>query len=499
MILLSNIKEDLSINESIKNKILIAEGNIIGCLWKDPSLFGECELNKKELSEDGLFYYTLGERLFKLKHDVFDEMAVLSLLEGNRELKERWDNYGGYKTIKELMNVSNVENIYGYIEMLDKYIVLKKLNQRGFDVSRDWSKFEQMTPTQIIDYVEYELLNIELESSTSDIEFEQLYFTEEEIAEVEQGLYVGLNYSKHCPQLNYLTMGIPKGDLTMFGSYVNGGKSSFVTSNIIIPIAESGIKVHVISNEQRSQVYKFLLAIYVMVNDLNYYKLTRKKLKGGKWSNEEKEMFLKANEIIKSKYPNITFSKTYDYDMQKVCQIIKRQAKRGCELFVYDTMKGDNLTDGSVWQSLIEDSKKLFQTASKEDVAVVVTFQLALHSLQKRFLDLSVLANGKQVSEVFSEIILFRDIFSDEYTGEKEDIHCYQLMRDESTGAYLKDPATGQTMKKEITLTPNKKYKLFFLSKTRNDENGVCLVYEFDGAWNIWKEVGRANVKNIGL
>lgn len=231
---------------------------------------------------------------------------------------------------------------------------------------------------------------------------------------------------------------------------------------------------------------------YVLTNDLHYYRLTRKKLKSGKWTVEDKAMIEKAREIIDEKYsPYIAFVKTYDYDMGKIKKVVKKLSKRGLELVVYDTMKGDNLTDGQVWQGLIEDSKDLFQIVSKEGVAGVVTYQLALSQLQRRFLGLDCLSNAKQVGEVFSEMIFFRDIFSDEFKGQKHDIKPYKFKRDAN------GKLTG--IKEEIVLDPNKVYKIFFHVKTRNDAVGTALVYEFQGHINKWEEIGYARVENTGF
>ena len=74
------------------------------------------------------------------------------------------------------------------------------------------------------------------------------------------------------------------------------------------------------------------------------------------------------------------------------------------------------------------DSKELFQIVSKNNLAGVVTFQLALSTKNKvRILDEGVLSNGKQVAEVFSEMIGFRDIWSDEFSGEDSDIKPYKI------------------------------------------------------------------------
>ena len=106
----------------------------------------------------------------------------------------------------------------------------------------------------------------------------------------------------------------------------------------------------------------------------------------------------------------------------------KRFSKIGGEVLVYDTMKADTSENDSTWLALLNDSKELFQIVSKNNLAGVVTFQLALSTKNKvRILDEGVLSNGKQVAEVFSEMIGFRDIWSDEFSGEDSDIKPYKI------------------------------------------------------------------------
>lgn len=154
----------------------------------------------------------------------------------------------------------------------------------------------------------------------------------------------------------------------MFASYTNGGKTSFVFENIVVPIAEQGIKVCIISNEQDSIVFKDLLCLHVLNKELNYDKITRTKLRELDFApnSQEEEYFRKANKIVKEKYNDkIVFERVYDYSMTNVKRTIKKLAKQGFELFIYDTFKVDSTTD-TIWQSFLNDSKELFQVSSKE-------------------------------------------------------------------------------------------------------------------------------------
>lgn len=265
--------------------------------------------------------------------------------------------------------------------------------------------------------------------------------------------------------------------------------SSFVFENMILPITESGTKCCVISNEQRSKDFKYLLLIHILTQELDYWDLTRKKIKQGKFSDEQLEMLNKAKQISKEKYGSIKFIKLFDSNMNRVKQVIKKLSKVGYQVFLYDTMKSDDEIDGVMWQQLLIQSRKLFQIASKENIAIICTYQLALHTLNKRFLDASCLSNAKQIKEVFSEMVYMREIWEDEYTDEKFDIKPYRIKKDEN-GEYSK-------VKKPITLDEGKKYMVVFLDKTRNDEDKQQLLYSFNGRYNIWKEIGFARAINL--
>lgn len=469
--------------DKLKEKISIAEGQLVGLLLKEPKLIDDYDINRKNLSTDGLFYIGIINKLLEKGIEVIDEVSFVTEVD-NLGLKDLYEKYGGYKTIKELSNIVNVKNADGIVDDWMKWQLIKHYYEKGFlNIEMHWDKLLLMNSNQVVSFMEHGIADTDLNVCT-DINIENLNLTDEEIDDILDGTNIGINYGKHSPTLNYMTMGLPKGDLTMFTSYTNGGKSSYVMNNIIIPCAEQKVMSAIVANEQRSLVFKLLLQTYVLTERLNYWKIDRKKLKSGKWSDEDRKMIEKARKIIREEYaPYIHFIKLFTYDMSTVKKIAKKLSKQGLEILCYDTMKYSG-NDESTWTSLINDSKDLFQICSKENLAGVVTFQLAPNLKSKvRCIDVDCLANGKQVAEVFSEMIGWRDIWNDEFEDEPCDIKPYRLKKD-ANGKF-----TNQHEK--VVLDRNKKYKIFFLFKTRNDDVGNALVYEFKGYQNKWIEVAR--------
>ena len=471
-------------SKKLEENILKAEGMLCGLILKNPDTLLDYVINHRLLSEDALFYIGIVNKLLEKGINVVDEISFSN----ETQLLSMYDKYeklGGFKTIKELMDIIDVRNADAIIENFSKWNLIKKYNQKGIlDLDKLWEKASLMTSSQLVDFIEYQINDNDIEVC-NDIQEETLDLTEQEITDIIQGLNMGINYGKHSHILNYLTMGLPKSDLTMVASYTNGGKSSFVTNNVIIPISEQKIKICIISNEQKSIVYKLLLLTYILTEKLDYWNINRKKLKSGQWSDEDKKQIAKAREIIKNEYaPYIKFYKVYDYDMKKVNKIAKKFSKIGGEVLIYDTMKYSG-EDDSTWMSLLQDSKDLFQICSKNNLAGVVTFQLAIRTKNKvRIIDESLLSNGTQVAEVFSEMIGFRDIWDDEYDGGDADIKPYKYKKD-ANGKFTKEKEYFK-----ITKDSTKKYKIFFHFKTRNDDVGTQILYEFQGYQNKWIEKG---------
>lgn len=467
------------------------EATFIFCLYKQPDLFGDyLKLNENGdetiITNDGKYYFNLGKQMYLQGYKSFDHVTIYSFLETKPTLKKRFEVLGGYKSIEELRGLVNVENVDAYYDTIVKMNFLIKLHEKGFNVLTNLEKFKSMTSQQVYDWYDFMLNNFGIQTS-QDIEVESLEIDDKFLKECDEGEAMGVSYGKRCPLLNNFTLGVPLGELYMFGGYSGSGKSSFVFGNMIIPMTEAGRKCVVISNEQRSKDFKYLLLVHILTQDLDYWGLTRKRIKQGKFTDEQWEMLRKAEEISKEKYGNIRFVKMFNNDMNRVKQVIKKLSKVGYQIFMFDTMKSDDEIDGAMWQQLLIHSRKLFQIASKENIALICTYQLALHTLNKRYLDASCLSNAKQIKEIFSEMVYLREIWQDEWEDEKYDVKPHTFVKTED----------GKYRRQTVELDPRKKYMVLFLDKTRNDEDKRQIIYEFNGRFNLWKEVALCTVTNL--
>lgn len=468
------------------------EAPFVFCFWKDPDLYDDYKFvnDKKDetlKSEDAQFYFNLGKALYDAGFRKFDNITVYGFLQNKPNVKETFEDYGGYREVENLKQLVNVENVDAYFDKIAKLNTLEALCELTFNSFEDVSKFDKMSSQQVYDYFEYKLNDISI-ASTHDVEEESLVIDDKFIEECNTGDAVGISYAKNCPIMNYLTLGVPLGEMFMIAGHSGVGKSSFVFENMVLPMAEEGVKVAIVSNEMRSKDYKIMLLAHILTKELNYWGLTRKQIKMGHFTNEQREMLNKAKKISQEKYSNLGFIKLFDNDIGKVLKYIKKKSKRGYQIFVWDTMKSDDSLDEKMFLQLLINSRKVFQLASKENIAIIPTYQLALYTVNQRYLDASCLANGKQIKEVFSEMIYMRQLWQDEYTGEKYDCKAYQLQKNED-GKYTK-------VKRMIELDKDKKYIVAFLDKTRNDEDKQQVLYEVNGRFNSWKEIGYCNILN---
>lgn len=469
-----------------------AEATFVFCLWKQPDLYDDFQrVNENDdhtlKTEDGVFYFSLGRQMFNQGFKSFDNVTIYTFLEGKPTVKKHFEELGGYATVSELCGLVNPENVDAYYDKVAKMNTLMTLYDKGFPVLNNMDRFSKMTNQEVYDYFDYILNSVSIKN-THDIDIETLEIDEKFLADCNDGSAQGISYGAHCPILNYLTLGTPLGDMYMFAGHSGVGKTSFVFENMILPMTNDGVKCAVISNEQRSKDFKQLLLVHILTTELEYWGLTRKKLKMGKFTDEQWEMLRKAKDISKKKYSNIQFVKLFDNDMNKVKRIIKKLAKLGYQVVMFDTMKSEDEIDDAMWQQLLIHSRKLFQITSRENISLICTYQLALHTLNKMYLDASCLSNAKQIKEVFSEMVYARPLWDDEFPGEKFDVKPYQLKKDDS-GKYT-------NVRKLIPLDKEKKYIVAFLDKTRNDDDKIQVLYEFNGRFNRWKEIGYCSVFN---
>lgn len=467
-----------------------AEAGWVFSLWKNPELYAEYMYVNEGKDEtlrnpDAVFYYRLGKNMYLSGYKKFDHLSITTYLEDKPEVKKRYENYGGYHEIEEIESIVDPSNVDGYFDAIIKANMLTSLCRKYNEVFEDVDRFASATSEDV--YNAFELLNsaVSLKDAHSE-NAESLAVDDSFIEKLVAGENIGFNYGRFAPILNYTTLGCAPGSLYMVAGHSGTGKSSFVFGAMIMGLHYAGVPTAIISNEMGPDTYKILLLEHILTVDMNYFGLTRKALKIGKFTEDQMEKIREAEKISQEEYSDIVFVKMFDNNIDKIIKYLRRLRAKGVQCVLYDTFKSDDSADTSLlWQSLMIDARRLFQCCSKLGICCITTYQLALHTTNQRYLDAGCLSQSKQIKEVYETMVYFRPLWDDEYSGEKFDVHPYRI-----------STRNGVRVKEEIQLDKDEKYLLLFLDKTRADEDKQVLIYQWKARFNQWKELGFAKVFN---
>lgn len=482
-----------------------AECAFVFCCWRNPELFDSYNKinvgNDKTLrNKDAQFYWAMGKAMRQAGLNRFDPISIDTFLTGKDKAREKFEEYGGFNSVNEIMSLVKEDNADAYYGILNKMNSLETWAVKTDELLSDVRKFDWLSNDDV--YNAFEEINNSISINTSyDERVESLAIEDSFLEHLEQGEDVGYNYGKYCPLLNYITLGAAPGSLFMIGAHSGVGKSSMIFENMVMGLHyQKGIgKIGIISNEMKIDTYRHLLLIHILTKDMKYYGLTRKQLKIGKFNAEQKEKLAEAIRRSREEYSDIQFVKLYDNSMPKILKYITQMAHNSTAAVVYDTLKADEyMGNKSMWETLLIDSRKLFQLCSRLNVVCFTSYQLALHTQNIRYLDATCLSNSRQIKEVYETILMMRPVWDDERTPEdKHYIKPWKFKQDENYKYVLDE--NGKRIKETITLDPDEKYMIVFVDKTRSDEDKQTILYRWRGRFNDWKEIGYCSVSNAHI
>ena len=454
------------------------ECNFIFSLFKDPTLissYSNVENNKDILTPDGIFYYGLVQALDKAGISTFDEMSIMTYLEDKPSTKRGYEERGGFASVQEIENVTNVDNVEYYYDALCKSNLLIRLYDKHFPVLENLKKLASATCEQVYDYFDYMLSN----TSVDKVEHTQVVDMNDGydafIDEWDKGSGVGLRIGSGM--LNYTMAGLQEG-LTLHGAHIGKGKTTSMILLYVLPTIKDGKNVVILSNEQTESVFRQTLLGVVMFNELHkpISGMNRQKIKRGEYTAEQKQGLREAAAWLKEEgRGRVKFIPLKDYSVHSIRRIVAKYAKIGYPLFILDTLKPEVET-GDAWAEFSEAAKSLFLIAHNNKIAMLCTCQLSGESMSRNYLDLSCTGKSKAIAETAEAVVFFRHIRHEEY----DKIKVFTWEKDEA----------GVRNKTDVTLDPNKSYIEIFLAKNRNGKTEPQIVCEFDEDFLRIKDVG---------
>ena len=477
-------------------KIKLVEGNVVFSLFSDLDKLYDI---KDSINPDTMFtlpesryYYSLALGLYNSKYKKVDNVAIETFLSDKPKTKEVFDEYGGYETIREMCDIVDTSNFDVYFDKLKKYFLVRNLKKKGF--SFDNIDIESLNSTEIYDIFDYILnetyLDVGMDSDIVELEMGDDYFQE-----LVEGKGLGVSIATRLPRLNYELSGLRKKEVGLLSALSGAGKSSMLVECFILPLVEQGIKVGMISNEMVINKIKDMILVSILTSQFKYFKINRKKLKTGNFTVEDKNMLKKAMEYNnKNIKPYLQFVELYTYDTGITNKIMKKMARSGVEFICYDVLKPSNFADARYYGEMVEVSKNMSEQAKKLDIGVILTQQIANHSINVRYLNRSCLSASKQVVEIVDFHIMLRTVWDDEYGGENNDLEVFNFQKDKE-GNYIREE--GKSIKEIVSLDRDKRNLVMFLDKNRNGKEEVCYSLVHNGDFNRFYELGYCTPSHV--
>ena len=482
-------EEKLKCAKQVKEYKVACEANIVSIFYKKPELMYDYQLKLEDFSENTwrVYWQIAYDIIVKEKKSVLDDITVGLYLEKHSKLKQKYDEYGGYDTIDKATEYIKTSNISGYVNELKKWETVIRMIASGFPVTDHIKEFVDMSLDEI--YKEYDALlnHIFINAEEDVMSYSLSDGIYDLIEQLNKGIAVGLPYD-NMPTLTKETGGQLPGNITLVGGLSNMGKTTLTRTMLIPSAVKYGERLVILVNEEGKAKWQRELIVWV-ANNIYKTDLQKFVVRDGKFSDEVKELLYKCADWISEKSENnmLTIIPFARYETQKAIRVIKKYASLGVKYFILDTYKADaGSRSDRMWLDMQQNMVDIYDTVKAEggkNVHITITFQLAKSSARQRFYSQDNIGMAKSIIDPASTCLMLRDVFEDEYTGEKNALKVYRL------------DGKNNKSKIPVKLDHDKHYQLIFIVKNREGAaNSIQIVCEHDMSRNLLKEVGFTSV-----
>lgn len=279
----------------------------------------------------------------------------------------------------------------------------------------------------------------------------------------------------------------------MLGAYSSVGKSSWWVS-VIMSLLTKGHKVLMVSNEMPIEMFKKQCLSFILCKYLFYYRCSKKKMTEGNFTEEDKEMIRAAMDYMNQFDHCFKFIRLQDSNFELVKKKIRNNVLiNDFDVVIYDTFKMDYSTSTNMkeYAKLIKDSRDLDVLAKKYNIVMLASIQLSMNTINQLYLTSNCLSQSKQIVEVLENLLLMRNLLPEEM-DPTDALYCnpFKYVQNEE----------GSWEEEAIELDASKNYKVLFINKARNgansDSTGTQLLYDFQGEFGLFNEIGYTRVRH---
>ena len=484
------------------------EAYLVVSLFKKPELLQQYDEEKIRLEHfenaEWKFFYAIARKLYNKGITNLDEVSALQFVSEKSGLKNKYDEYGGWQTIDDVMEIidNDARNFEPYLLEIKKSFGLGELEKLyGEKIHQEDGNYkpDEMTLEEITTYWIDKTNQISIrDSSASGFEESDLIGgLREYIMDIMEKPEIGLPV-RYLNRLNRQIGGWLQGKMYITGSFSNGGKTSMMFKTYIMSCLEQNEKMVVIANEEGEKAFKEKLFVNIMGE--NGIAIDRFKFKSGDFSNEDLDKIYQAIDIIEKLVGNkdntglIKFVFLESFTEESVEKVMRHYAVRGYNYFLIDTLKvPDGAGEHARWAKLSDFTKRIYKLTRPEagglNVCTVLTIQLKLANVRQRFLTMDAIAEGKQIVNEADAFICWRDAYPDEYEGETNEVTYISSVKQPEH-----PDAKNGYVEKHMKLDKNKHYMFMFIPKNRQGANTSnsreVLVLEVNWLFGSVREVG---------
>ncbi len=493
----------------IKNHNIQNETLLVGSLYKNPDIYieyGHIMRPKYDFYDSSCqFFYTNFETMYKTFSQDFNENNINIFMSQDKKRNAQYKEYGSYKTIEKMMELSNTDDFKNYFNTVKKFSLIREYERNGYPIQKilEHKKFDLFTANDIYKMIKSKADVINTVISGGE---ESILLGKSSQSKIKQWIKkpsFGITFPWYY--WNIYFRGFRKSKLIVEGMLSNEGKSrKMVALATHISLIEKK-SVLIMTNEMSEEDIEACKIITVINNPIfkdNFdFELnkTEEEIVLGRYRSDNTGHFI-VRELDENENPILTDeeyeaklfkesieyrntlivaqwieenTKIYfkemreysDYDLEM--EIRKHVLSKNVEYIMYDTLKGYKTDD---WGTIKQTATRLEELAKELKIGIYANFQLTDDSVYLEVFDLNSmnLANCKQIFHVLDYLVLGKRLFRDDYDK-------YSIIDDWGG---------------EVPLDINKTYYGHRFAKSRTGGKGKVTVCEVDLDRNIWTEVG---------
>ena len=487
-----------------------------GCMYKEPDLYlsyGESTKSKYDISDEATrFFYDLFEDYYLTFSQDISQNKINTFVTQNTERLKLYKSYGGWKTIKSMMDLADPNDFKNVFSTVKKYSLIREYDKQGFPAEKMLSmkNFQYMTAHDV-----YRMMRSKADKINTKINvIEEPVLLTKGVSSVVDSYLLAPQFGvqTHWKGYNDYFRGLLPGNVLFQGFLSNEGKSRNLVNLIAYVTLVKKQKFMLLSNEMTEDAMKNCLITTVLnckefkelhgvelmkpekeitmgmyrddvtgefierKNDGNgnYAESEEDFLNRIKSTNEYQDVIKVANWMEEQMEGKFYFNDiTSDYSDEAI-ELEVRRAKLvyNCNCFAVDTLKAWGAED---WVKVKATATKIVELGKELKLFGMCTFQLTDATVFDSVFDLSSnnIGAAKGIKHPVDLLTLGKRINPEEY-------HMYQYT------AY--DDNWGEEVVHD--LDPQKRYFSLRIDKNRLAEKDKILLFHYDLNYNFWDNVG---------